>query len=518
MCGDVFASPSVAAVLAAIRHVTGPPGCLLIVKNYTGDRLNFGIAAERAKLEGYKVEMVIVADDCALPPPLGVAGRRGLAGTVFVHKCAGAAAAAGRCLASTTEEARDAARAVGTMGVASRAHTMPGADAPARVIPAGQMEMGLGIHGEPGAGTAPVMPVNETVASLLETIVDASRGYMTCLNEGDGKVALMVNSLGATPLMELHIAAGTARDWLRAKGFNPVRTYVGSFMTALDMTGLSVTLCKVDQLRLARLDAPVGAPAWPAVARTPAVRAPLPKAEEGEDADDPVQDAKKSGIIPQEPETANGIATKAAIVAAANALLAAEAALTEADTKVGDGDCGLTHARGARALLEDVDYMPLDGPPEDLLFALAATVRRSMGGTSGALYDIFFSAAAAAAAESAAGAERRQDVTPWTWVNAMDVGIAAMAKYGGAQAGDRTVLDALLPAAEEARALASGRRLGSVGEAARAGAEATRDMAARAGRSSYVPAEVLKAVPDPGATAAAAWVKAAVTAIKPEWA
>ena len=122
VCGDVFASPSVAAVLAAIRHVTGPPGCLLIVKNYTGDRLNFGLAAERAKLEGLNVEMVVVADDCALPPPLGVAGRRGLAGTLFVHKCAGAAAAAGDALDLVAEEARAAASAVGTMGVASTAH------------------------------------------------------------------------------------------------------------------------------------------------------------------------------------------------------------------------------------------------------------------------------------------------------------------------------------------------------------------------------------------------------------
>jgi dihydroxyacetone kinase len=126
VCGDVFASPSVAAVLAAIRHVTGQPGCLLIVKNYTGDRLNFGLAAERAKLEGLNVEMVVVADDCALPPPLGVAGRRGLAGTLFVHKCAGAAAAAGDTLELVAEEARAAANSVGTMGVAAAAHTLPG--------------------------------------------------------------------------------------------------------------------------------------------------------------------------------------------------------------------------------------------------------------------------------------------------------------------------------------------------------------------------------------------------------
>ena len=125
VCGDVFASPSVKAVLAAIRHVCGPNGCLLIVKNYTGDRLNFGLAAERAKLEGYKVEMVVGGDDCALPPPLGVAGRRGLAGTLFVHKVAGAAANSGLDLNAVKLEAMQCAASVGTVGVAVAAHTLP---------------------------------------------------------------------------------------------------------------------------------------------------------------------------------------------------------------------------------------------------------------------------------------------------------------------------------------------------------------------------------------------------------
>ena len=270
VCGDVFASPSVAAVLAAIRHVTGPPGCLLIVKNYTGDRLNFGLAAERAKLEGLNVEMVVVADDCALPPPLGVAGRRGLAGTLFVHKCAGAAAAAGDALDLVAEEARAAASAVGTMGVASSVHALPGADAPARTIPPGELEMGLGIHGEPGAFTAPAAPVAGVVAKMLETIVDEERGYMRCLYDAtrrkslDGeektKVCVMVNSLGSTPAMELHVAARCARQWLSSHDLNPVRVYSGAFMTSLNMTGFSITLCQVDSARLARIDAPTGAP------------------------------------------------------------------------------------------------------------------------------------------------------------------------------------------------------------------------------------------------------------------
>lgn len=258
---------------------------------------------------------------------------------------------------------------------------LPGASSAARVIPEGQMELGLGIHGEPGAFTAPTASADEVVAQLLETITDKARGYMSCLDTGEGKVAVMVNSLGATSAMELHVAARAARGWLRARGLNPMRTYVGSFMTALNMTGFSVTLCKIDQLRLARLDAPVGCAAWPAVARTPALPAPMPTAGASDAEVDAVQAAKDAGTNPAPPTTPAGIAAKAAVVAVAEALLGAEAELTEADTKVGDGDCGATHARGARALLEDVDYMPLDDGPAGLLLALGMTVRRSMAGT-----------------------------------------------------------------------------------------------------------------------------------------
>ena len=525
VCGDVFASPSVAAVLAAIRHVTGPPGCLLIVKNYTGDRLNFGLAAERAKLEGLNVEMVVVADDCALPPPLGVAGRRGLAGTLFVHKCAGAAAAAGDALDLVAEEARAAASAVGTMGVASSAHSLPGADAPARAIPPGELEMGLGIHGEPGAFTAPAAPVASVVAKMLETIVDEERGYMRCLERefGDSggprrksldgeektKVCVMINSLGSTPAMELHVAARCAREWLSSHDLNPVRVYTGSFMTALDMTGFSITLCQVDSARLARIDAPTGAPAWPVVARTVSVPVPVPASPLGEE-EDPVAAAKARGDKPEPPKTECGALAKKAILGAAEMLKMAEDELTDADAKVGDGDCGTTHARGARALEEDVVYMPLDEPSE-LAVAIGMTVRRSMGGTSGALYDIFFSAAAAAMKGAPA-------TSPATWLAGFKAGIASMSRYGGASEGDRTVLDALLPAAEAAsKAItqsAGGAWAASVAaDAAEKGAAATKEMVASAGRSSYVPVEVMKSVPDPGATAAEAWIRGVAIAI-----
>jgi dihydroxyacetone kinase len=168
--GDVFASPPVDSILAAIRAVTGPMGCLLIVKNYTGDRLNFGLAAEQAKSEGYKMEMVIVGDDCALPPPRGIAGRRGLAGTVLVHKVAGAAADAGLSLADVAAEAKHASEVVGTMGVALSVCTLPGQVTSDRLGPK-QMELGLGIHGEPGVAVVELQPVDVVVEHVLKQIL-----------------------------------------------------------------------------------------------------------------------------------------------------------------------------------------------------------------------------------------------------------------------------------------------------------------------------------------------------------
>ncbi|KAK9115078.1 hypothetical protein Syun_021875 [Stephania yunnanensis] len=261
VCGDVFASPPVDSILAGIRAVTGPKGCLLIVKNYTGDRLNFGLAAEQAKSEGYKVEMVIVGDDCALPPPRGIAGRRGLAGTVFVHKIAGAAAAAGLSLSDVFAEAKNACEIVGTMGVALSVCTLPGQFPSDRLGPC-KMELGLGIHGEPGAAVVDLHPVDYVVSHVLEQILSAETHYVP-ITRGS-RVVLMVNGLGATPLMELMIATGKAVAKLQLEhGLAVDRVYTGSFMTSLDMAGFSISIMKADQAILQRLDAPTKAPYWP---------------------------------------------------------------------------------------------------------------------------------------------------------------------------------------------------------------------------------------------------------------
>ncbi|KAI3774018.1 hypothetical protein L1987_48560 [Smallanthus sonchifolius] len=347
ICGDVFASPPVASILAGIRAVTGPMGCLLIVKNYTGDRLNFGLAAEEAKAEGYKVEMVIVGDDCALPPPQGIAGRRGLAGTILVHKIAGAAAASALSLSDVAAEARHACGIVGTMGVALSVCTLPGQPKSDRLGP-GKMELGLGIHGEPGAIVADIQPVDLVVSHVLNRILSEETNYVP-IKRGS-HVVLMINGLGATPVMELMIAAGKAVPILLLEhGLAVVRVYTGSFMTSLDIAGFSISIMKAEQAILQRLDAATKAPHWPVGVDGdhPPAKIPVPV---------PPSRSTKSDEVLSRPQELNqqGGALEIAIEAATLAIINLKDSLNDWDSKVGDGDCESTMSRGATAIQEDL--------------------------------------------------------------------------------------------------------------------------------------------------------------------
>ncbi|XP_022137366.1 putative 3,4-dihydroxy-2-butanone kinase isoform X2 [Momordica charantia] len=482
-------------------------GCLLIVKNYTGDRLNFGLAAEQAKSEGYKVETVIVGDDCALPPPRGIAGRRGLAGTVLVHKVAGAAAAAGLSLSDVAMEAKHAAEMIGTMGVALSVCTLPGQVTSDRLGP-GKMELGLGIHGEPGAAVADLQPVDVIVSHVLKQILSPETNYVP-ITRGN-RVVLLVNGLGATPMMELMIASGKAVPKLQLEhGLAVDRVYTGSFMTSLDMAGFSITIMKSDQTVLQRLDAATKAPCWPigADGSHPPAKIPVPvppptlATKNGETLGGPLQLSQQ------------GIILEAAIQAAANAVINLKDTLNDWDSKVGDGDCGSTMFRGATAILEDIKCYPLNDAAETVN-EIGSSIRRVMGGTSGIIYTIFCKAAYTKLKSSS-----QDDITPQIWAEALEASIAAISKYGGATAGYRTLLDALIPASEVLRKrLDAGENPTTAfihsSEAASSGAEATKNMQALAGRSSYVFGEVLAAVPDPGAMAAAAWYRAAALAVR----
>ncbi|CAD7699261.1 unnamed protein product [Ostreobium quekettii] len=503
VCGDVFTSPPSEAVLAAIRTVCGPAGCLLIVKRYTGDLLHFGLAAEQAKAEGFRVEMVVVGDDCALRAD-GIAGRRGLAGTIFVHKVAGALADQGRDLDAVTVAARKVAQNIGTMGVAMDVCTLPGASPSDRLGP-DEIELGLGIHGEPGARKAAYHPADAVVQSMLQHILQSESAYLP-VEEGE-VVAVLVNNLGGLSAMELHIVTRAALKYLTAEAkVDVARLYVGSYMTSIDMAGVSLTVFRVSNELLLQLDRPTSALGWGSGTLTcipslDKLKTPVPKGINSAD----VGPVRPATLTPQ------GQLMETAITAVCDALIDSEADLNAWDSQAGDGDCGLTMRKGAEAIKADMAGCYALNDPRATTQQLAASVRRSMGGTSGALYDIFFTAASNAIPAGEA------TLSPQQWARALGDGVSAMQAYGGANKGHRTMLDALLPAVGAMKGLISEPAievLGEMADAARAGADATTTMKALAGRSSYVPEDVLQSVPDPGAQAVAIWLKAIYDAVK----
>ena len=492
--GEVFASPSVDAVLAAIRSVCGPAGCLLIVKNYTGDRLNFGLAAALARGEGLAVEMVLVDDDVALAAGSRI-GRRGLAGTVLIHKMAGAAAASGAALAEVKAVAEAAIARLGTMGIGLTPCTVPGAERPNFTLGANEVEFGLGIHGEPGVSRETILPVEAVVERLIGTIVD-----VRALDPAADPLVLMVNGLGGTPAMELSVVARAALLLLDARGFTVARVLVGDFLTALEMAGCSLSLLPADAATLALLDADTAAPAW--------VRPTVP----GQDRTIamPEKPATTPDLAGPQLDSAQSRQFRDAISAVTACLIAAEELLTAMDREVGDGDLGTSLARGARAVEAGMDDLPFDRPAL-ALERIAGFVRRAIGGSSGPLNAALL-VGAASRLRSAAGALTLAD-----WADALHAGNAAIAEIGGARLGDRTMLDALLPAADAlARAAAQGATGAAALEhaaiAARQGAERTRGITAAVGRSSYLGDRVVGHA-DPGAWAVALWLEALAAAV-----
>lgn len=457
VCGEVFASPGVDAVLAGILAVTGEAGCLLIVKNYTGDRLNFGLAAERARALGKRVEMVVVDDDIALPD---LAQARGVAGTLFVHKIAGALAEEGADLAAVAAAARRVVAGVVSIGMSLDTCAVPGAPKEDRIAP-GMAELGLGIHGEPGVETIRFGGARAAVAIMLDRL----RPHL-----GEGPHALLLNNLGGcTPLEMAVLTEEIARSDLAAR-LGPV---IGPapMMTSLDMRGVSLSLLAVDEAQAAALASPVAPPAWPGAGAlaAPELR-PLPP-----------------GLTEARPAPSEGPALRALIAQACAALEAAEADLNALDAKSGDGDTGSTLAGAARHLRGRLDALPL-GDVAQTMRGLSMELSATMGGSSGVLLAIFFAAGADAAQGGAA------------WPDALLAGAARVREVGGAGPGDRTMLDALLPALAALRAGS----LGEAARAARAGADATAGMTrAGAGRSAYVSADALRGHADPGAEAVA---------------
>jgi triose/dihydroxyacetone kinase / FAD-AMP lyase (cyclizing) len=540
VCGGIFASPPVASILAAIRVVAAKKasdqpaaaapesaggGVLLIVKNYTGDRLNFGMAAEKAKQElGIRVEMIVVADDVALPRTKGITGARGVAGTVLVHKVAGAAAAAGMLLDQVVAVARRLCGRMGTLGIALDSVTVPGAVQKNNRLDAATIEIGLGIHGEAGMRQSPLLTADEMAREMITTIQtygrqegDGDDSMIVPLFQAGDQVVVLVNNLGGTSNFEISILARSCVKLLEspneAFGVTAVRVLVGSFMTSFDMHGASLTVVNVqgqpDILQL--LDAPTSAPAWSGVdiwhiasgkPQRPSM-IPVPEIVVNEKiAESRKPELKIAGF--------DTIATTM-VKSAAEKLSDAETLLTKYDTVVGDGDCGITMKRGAVEVLKRLENgtIPVDHPVT-MFAALADAVSASMGGTSGVLLELMFRKMSSTL--SFCG-EKDDDTTIGVseLCMAVQAGVDAVSLYGGAQVGSRTMLDALVPAASS---LVATNSLVEAATKAKAGAESTAAMkTASAGRSNYLSEESLSGTPDPGAIAVAIVFEAVSSAL-----
>lgn len=456
VCGDVFASPSVDAVLAGILAVTGEAGCVLIVKNYTGDRLNFGLAAERARALGRKVTMVIVQDDIAIPD---INRPRGIAGTLFVHKLAGAVSECGGDLDAVTAAARRAASNVMSIGMSLDTCTVPGSPKESR-IRSGEIELGLGIHGEAGAAKLPYLGARQAMADAVAKFLPRMNGK---------SYAALLNNLGSTTALEMSVLA----EELRQSAIGPAVSHIvgpASMMTALDMHGFSLTLYSLsaEDEKLLAMETPLRS--WPGLKAFVAPRVvPLP-----------------DGLARVRPTPSADPATQELLIRCCKALIGAEADLNALDARAGDGDTGSTLASAARNLIQNIGQLPLSNHAQ-LYRALGQELSQTMGGSSGVLLAIFFAAAGDAVSNGHSP------------IDALRVGLARMQEIGGAQPGDRTMIDALLPALD---ALPQG--LTEAARAARKGARLTATMSkANAGRAAYIGAEQLQGHADPGAEAVA---------------
>ncbi|MCK7347500.1 dihydroxyacetone kinase subunit DhaK [Enterobacter kobei] len=460
VCGDLFASPSVDAVLNAIVAVTGDRGCLLIVKNYTGDRLNFGLAAEKAKRYGLKVEMVIVADDIALPDNKQ---PRGIAGTALVHKIAGYAAEQGKSLSEVRDIAQQACDNLWSLGVAMQTCNLPGSDDEEGRIKQGHVELGLGIHGEPGASVVDT----QNSKAIIDTLVTPLKAQA-----GEGRFAVLINNLGGVSALEMALLT---KELAHSALKESIAYLIGPapLVSALDMKGFSLTLLKLNDLFEKALHEEVETLGW----QKPVAFAPLRTV-----AHSAIHDRVE--YTPSEnPQVEKSVSS------VARTLIQLENRLNALDAKVGDGDTGSTFAQGARDIAQRLEEhaLPLDDVSK-LLLLVGERLATVMGGSSGVLMSIFF---------TAAGQKLHNGKS---LPDALLSGLAQMKQYGGADLGDRTLIDALQPALEALQK----NDLQAAAQAAQQGAEATAKMEkAGAGRSSYVNKENLDGVMDPGAVAVA---------------
>lgn len=520
VCGDVFASPSQVQVYNAIKACATDKGVLLIVKNYSGDCMNFNNAMSDAQDDGIKVDAVYVNDDIAVKDSLYTVGRRGVAGTVLVHKCAGAAAEQGKSLEEVKAVANKVIDNVRSFGFAFTSCTVPAAGHPTFDIGDDEMEFGVGIHGEPGRFREKIDYSTGTFCDDLSRRIVTDLEEDLALKSGE-EVVLLINGFGGTPLQELYILNNSVTKALAKDGVKIHKTIVGNFMTSIDMAGASISVLRVDSELKALVDYPVNTPAltWGAAmseqaqAALEAVQAIgralgyAPVAEEHH-ATAKKAAAKETEEVavyevegkPEVTETINTAAFVQIVDKMADVIIANEVPFCEAD-KMGDGDFGMSIAKGFKQLKADWATRK-KGDIGQFLVSCSEIIKEYCGGASGPIWGSAFKYAG----KSMLGKKEVSLADIALLFTEANRGVYETGKksFGkGAEIGDKTLVDALKPcamalakAAEEGKSLREGLALGA--KAAHEGAEATKTHVATLGRAGTV-GERSIGYPDAGA-------------------
>ncbi|KAI1100752.1 dihydroxyacetone kinase [Jackrogersella minutella] len=493
VAGTIFASPSAEQIRKAITsRVDTDKGVLVTVMNYTGDVLNFGVAVEKAKAADLNVEMVVVGDDVGVGRERGgKVGRRGIAGTVLVHKISGALAAQGRSLEEVYKVAKLTAANLVSVGASLEHVHVPGrAVGPKTAESLGddEVEIGMGIHNEAGSGRAKV-ELPELVGTMISQLLDQNDKDRAFLNVNSNEVVLLVNNLGGVSALELGGITAEVVKQLGSWGIQPVRILSGTYMTSLNGLGFSISLLNVVNTDIGGpsmielLDYPCEATGW---------LAPIQKATweskntaTREDTTGPDESVKPSNLKADASAFVNTLAS------GLHAVIAAEPEVTRYDTVVGDGDCGIGLKRGAEAVLKHLKDKTLTGDVVVDVSHIVTVIEMEMDGTSGALFAIFLNALVHSLRILAPG-----EATPQVWAGALKQSCDALSRYTPARPGDRTLVDALYPFVE---VLGKTGDLKKAAEASKKGADDTKGMAPSLGRAVYVGGTGFEQVPDPGA-------------------
>ncbi|WP_010253861.1 dihydroxyacetone kinase subunit DhaK [Treponema primitia] len=498
VCGDVFASPSQVQVYQAIKDSAGTKGTLLIIKNYSGDIMNFQNAAFLAGLDGLKVDYIKVNDDIAVEDSLYTVGRRGVAGTVLVHKIAGAAAEAGGSLEEVKRLAQKAADNVRSLGFAFTSCTVPAKGTPTFSLVEDEMEYGIGIHGEPGIHREKIAKAEDLAKRMIPAIIkDLKLGK-------DGEVVLLVNGFGATPLMELYLFGYSALAELNTAGIKTYRMFTGNYMTSLDMAGSSITLLKLDDELKKLIDAKSDAPAFTVSgpAEPPRFTRAIPELEAG-NVSYKVQTDSKYALIENNVITLQNIIYL--IDKMSEVIIENEVPFCDMDAHGGDGDFGMSIAKGFRRLkVEWEDLLKKSKTIGEFLDACAVVIMEYCGGASGPIWGFAFKYAAKAAADAVT-----VDIQGFAKLFQAAVnGVQETGKrsFGrGAVVGDKTLVDALVPCADSwsesaKRGASFPEGFKQAAAAAVSGADKTKDIVAHMGRAENAGERSL-GYPDAGAYA-----------------